>query len=292
MANHPGNASSDGEALYNARASTPGYAAIFARWASDSAACRTRALQEGAARLDIAYGQDESERLDLFLPPGNPKGTLMYIHGGYWHSLDKSDASLVAPEFNKAGYAVAVVNYALCPAVTIEHIVGQVRAAAAWLYANASEWRAPAHSLYACGHSAGGQLAAMLLATNWQRVHPALPARTVEGGIGISGLYDLRPLLRVPSLMKMVSLDNERAVKLSPALTQPSSSAPFLTATGTQENAGFLAQAAIVRRAWPSNHSRQIDCAGCNHFTILDELTNANGSIFRAALQLMSLNAR
>lgn len=290
MANLPGNALSDGEAMYNARASTPGYAAIFARWASDSAAYRTRALERGAARLDIAYGQDESERLDLFLPPGNPKGTLMYIHGGYWHSLDKSDASLVAPGFNKAGYAVAVVNYALCPAVAIEHIVSQVRAAAAWLYTNASEWKAPARSLYACGHSAGGQLAAMLLATNWQRVHAALPPRTVEGGIGISGLYDLRPLLRVPSLMKVVSLNDERAIKLSPALMQPSSSAPFLTAVGTQENAGFLEQAAIIRSAWPSSRSTQIDCAGRNHFTILDELTSESGSIFRAALQLMSPN--
>lgn len=287
MTNLSSDAALAGEAHYNARAATPGYADIFARWANDSAIYRGQATKEGSCRLDLAYGRHESERLDLFLPAGKPRGTLMYIHGGYWHSLDKSDASLIAPGFTRAGYAVAVVNYALCPAVTIEHIVGQVRQAAAWLYRHGSEWQAPVHSLYACGHSAGGHLAAMLLTTNWQSLHPMLPVRTVEAAIGISGLYDLRPLLHVPSLMKMVALNTQEAAMLSPILQRPTSSAPFLTALGGQENAGFQAQAAAIRHSWASSHTGQIDCPGSNHFTILDELINGNGKIFQAALQLM-----
>ena len=218
------------------------------------------------------------------------RGTLAWFHPGYWQARDKGQFRFLAPAFLARGIDVALVNYPLCPDVTLAALVEATRDFVPAVLAEAGRLGRGGQMLVAAGHSAGGQLAAMLLATNWQRVHAALPSRTVEGGIGISGLYDLRPLLRVPSLMKVVSLNDERAIKLSPALMQPSSSAPFLTAVGTQENAGFLEQAAIIRSAWPSSRSTQIDCAGRNHFTILDELTSESGSIFRAALQLMSPN--
>jgi len=263
----------DGERRYNARLAVPHYQRIFDGWARVSAAVRARA----PGRLDLAYGPDPAERLDLFLPEGRPRGTLMYIHGGYWRSLDKSDASLVAPPFTAAGYAVAVVNYALCPAVSVEAIVAQVRSAATWLATHHVQWDAPAGRLFACGHSAGGHLAAMLLATE--------PA--VRAAVCISALYDLRPLLHVPSVMEATRFTPRSAAALSPALLRPVSAAPLLTALGSEENAGFHEQCGIIQRQWHHVHAGHIDCPGHDHFSILDALTQADGAIATAALCLM-----
>lgn len=269
----PNPTAGDGERRYNARLAVPHYQRIFDGWARASAAVRERAR----ARLDIAYGPHAAERLDLFLPEGRPRGTLMYIHGGYWRSLDKHDASLVAPPFTAAGYAVAVVNYALCPAVSVETIVAQVRRAAAWLASHHVQWDAPPARLFACGHSAGGHLAAMLLATEPE----------VKAAVCISALYDLRPLLDVPSVMEATRFTPHSAAALSPALLRPISAAPLLTALGGEENAGFHEQCGIIQRQWHDVHAGHIDCPGHDHFSILDALTQADGAIAIAALRLM-----
>lgn len=263
----------EGERLYNARLAIPHYQRIFDGWAHASAAVRASA----ACRLDIAYGPHAMEKLDLFLPQGRPRGTLMYIHGGYWRSLDKSDASIVAPPFTSAGYAVAVVNYALCPAVDVETIVAQVRRAVRWLARHHAEWNAPAGRLFACGHSAGGHLAAMLLATE-----PAVAA-----AVCVSALYDLRPLLHVTSVVEATGFTPRSVPALSPALLKPLTGAPLLTALGDDENPGFHAQYEAIRESWRHVHAGHVPCPGLDHFTILDALTQPGGAIATAALRLM-----
>lgn len=263
----------EGERLYNARLAIPHYQRIFEGWARASAAVRASA----PCRLDVAYGPHAMETLDLFLPSGPPRGTLMYIHGGYWRSLDKSDASIAAPPFTQAGYAVAVVNYALCPAVSVEAIVEQVRRAAAWLAAHHAEWGAPPGRLFACGHSAGGHLAAMLLATE----------PTVAAAVCVSALYDLRPLLEVPSVVEATRFTAQSVPALSPALLRPVAGAPLLTALGDDENPGFHAQYEAIRESWRHVHAGHVACPGLDHFTILEALTQPGGAIAAAALRLM-----
>lgn len=272
----------DAERRYNARLAVPHWPEIFARWAQDSAALRRHAR----CRLDVRYGAHALQTLDLFLPEGPPRGTLMYIHGGYWRSLDKSDASIVAPPFTDAGYAVAVVNYALCPEVSVEVIVEQVREAAVWLRANCAHWRSP-ERLFACGHSAGGHLAAMLLATDWPALRDGLPRKLIAGAICISALYDLRPLCEVPSVTQATRFTPDSAAALSPALHSPPTDAPLLTALGLDENAGFHDQARSIAERWSAIHAGHVACAGHDHFSILDELTRHDGAIATAALRLM-----
>ena len=272
-----------GERDYNARLAVANYQDIFARWARDSAALRAAV----PCQLDLPYGTGPMETLDLFLPAGRPRGTLMYIHGGYWRSLDKSDASIVAPPFTAAGYAVAVVNYALCPAVSVDFIVAQVRKAAAWLHGHSADWGAPPERLLACGHSAGGHLAAMLLATDWPALQAGLPAQTIAGAVCVSALYDLRPLLQVPSVLEAARFTPESAAALSPALHHPPTNAPLLTALGLDENPGFHDQLQTIRRSWHRVHAEHVACAGRDHFTVLDELTHGEGAIAQAALRLM-----
>lgn len=279
-----------GEALYNARASTPEHADIFARWARGSAAYRDWSQSRGRCRLDLAYGSDPTETLDLFLPSGRACATLMYIHGGYWSSLDKSDASLVAPAFVEAGCAVAVVNYALHPRASIAAIVNQMRSAAAWLHRHCGDWQADPARLHACGHSAGGHLASMLLCTDWRRFDPALATpRPVAACVSVSGLYDLIPLLEVASIAAVRGLERGEAVELSPAHHAPQADARLLTAVGMEENRGFHDQADLIAQRWRQVHAGRVECEGRNHFTILDELIRSEGKIFKAALKLMSL---
>lgn len=278
----------ESERLYNARLAVPQWPRIFERWARDSAAVRASADR---CRLDLRYGPQEMQTLDLFLPQGRPLGTLMYIHGGYWRSLDKSDASIVAPPFTEAGYAVAVINYALCPAVSVGTIVDQVRAAAAWLHADGAGIGGPTGSLFACGHSAGGHLAAMLLATDWPQWQPNLPAGLVAGAICISGLYDLQPLLAVPSVMQAARLTPESARALSPKLLSPQAGVRLVTAIGLDENRGFHEQLNAMVDAWPEAHAGHVACAGRDHFTILEELTDRTGAVAAATLRLMRSSA-
>ena len=277
------------EALYNARAATPEHLRIFERWARDSATYRAQCRQGGNCRLDVPYGPHAMETLDLFLPRGTAAATLMYVHGGYWSSLDKSDASWIAPAFVEAGYAVAAVNYALHPQASIGTMANQVRTAAAWLYRHRAGWQDECGRLYACGHSAGGHLATLLLATDWSHFDPDLATtRPVTAVIGVSGLYDLVPLLDVPSVTAVSGMARDAAAKVSPALLSPHPRSRLLTAIGSDENQGFHQQAAIVAERWAGVHAGQVVCPQRNHFTILDELAHRDGLIFNAALDVLT----
>lgn len=186
-----------------------------------------------------------------------------------------------------AGYAVAVINYALCPAVSVETIVGQVRDAVVWLHGQSATWQAPEALLYACGHSAGGHLAAMLLATEWSRYWPDGPVKPVHAAVCVSALYDLRPLCDVPSVTQATGFTLDGVPAISPALLRPTTDAPLLTALGLAENPGFHEQAQIIAQRWSGVHAGHVACAAHDHFSILDELTSEKGVIATRALSLM-----
>ena len=114
---------------YNNRASVPEHPQWFERWAKASAEARDRYRPA----LDLRYGPNPKETLDLFVPAQRARGTLMFVHGGYWRALDKADHAFVAGPFVEQGLAVAVTNYDLCPAVSIATIVDEQRRALAWL---------------------------------------------------------------------------------------------------------------------------------------------------------------
>ena len=273
----------DYELLYNPRLVVPDHPQIFDRWESSSE--RARASLEGY--LDVPYGPAEAEKLDLFRAQGRSRGLLMYIHGGYWRSLDKKRFSFVAPALAKAGITVAIPNYALCPAVQVENIVLQVVQACAWLYRNGANFGAPAHRLFVCGHSAGGHLAAMMLCCQWPQYAPDLPTKVVSSALSISGLYDLTEIVKVPSINNDVRLTVKSAVKVSPAFMPPATDAPFYTAVGGRENEGFHIQNALIAKRWGKARRADVPCPGENHFTILDELCRPESSLFGAVLQMM-----
>lgn len=273
------------DAQYNNRARIPEHLEILREWAERSAAARA-ALP---CRLDIAYGSDPGERLDVF-PTAAPRApVLVYIHGGYWRALDKSDASFIAPPFVAAGALVVVPNYALCPASSIAEVVRQQRAALAWVWRHAAAHGGDPARIVVAGHSAGGHLAAMMLATDWAVFGAALPPGLVQGALSLSGVFELEPLRHAPFLAPDLKLDAASARRLSPvALAAPQR--PLVALVGGDESEEFLRQNAAIAAAWgPAAVPVCESVPGRHHMSVLRELAEPASRTHRLALGLLGL---
>lgn len=274
---------------YNNRALVPDHARVFAGWAEASALARAH----GPAQLDLRYGSGAGETLDVFpatLPRQRAAPVLVFIHGGYWRSLDKSEHSFVAPAFNAAGAMVVVPNYALCPSVSIEHIVLQMAAAVAWTWRHAAEFGGDPGRIAVAGHSAGGHLATMLLSCRWKEVAGAMPAQPLAGALSISGLYDLEPLRHTPFLQSDLQLTPAAVARLSPAFFPRPKGARLYTTVGSEESAEFLRQNRLIRDVWgPTAVPVCETVPSANHFTVLRNLADPAGRLHELALRLLGL---
>jgi arylformamidase len=271
------------ESQYNNRAAVPDFQKYFDRWTARSEETR-RSVR---CYLDVPYGPHAMEKMDIFMPRGGSRACLMFIHGGYWRALDKKDHSFVAAKFVEQGVTVAVPNYALCPGVTVEDIVRQTIQACAWLYRNGTNFGAPAGSLYISGHSAGGHLVAMALAALFPVYARDLPRKVVQGGLAISGVYDLRDIVHVPSVNGDVRLTPKAAERTSPLFYPPATDAPLYLAAGAKELPPFLAQQAALAAKWKKVVAAEIPCPNDHHFSILDHLVDPSSALFRAAMKMI-----
>ena len=271
---------------YNARAAVPEHPAFIARWRADSIVAR----QALTAEFDVAYGPSSEEKLDFFHAsnPGAP--LLIFIHGGYWRSLDKRDFSFLAPAFVSRDVSVSIVNYGLAPGTSLEEMVQQLLRAVSWLYKNASSMGFDSRRIVIAGHSAGAHLAAMMAAADWPRWDPSLPANVVHGAVCISGLYDLAPLARAPFLKNDIRLDRAGARKLSPVSYSPSLAVPLVTAVGGEESAEFHRQNKLIRRCWPHCFRSDVPLPGRNHFSAVDALMDSDHGLFHSTLALLGGN--
>lgn len=273
---------------YNARARAPDHAAYFARWAAVS----KRARLGLPCYLDVAYGTEPGQTLDMFPARRARAGgapLLVFVHGGYWRAMDKSDHSFLAPAFTRAGAAVAVVNYRLVPSVPLEDLVRDVLAAVTWCYLHCGQYGADPQHVYVAGHSAGGHLAAMMLACEWPRWHGALPPNVVKGGLAVSGLFDLEPIMHAEFLNTDLKLTLPRVSALSPAWMRPATHAPLMTAVGGLESDEFKRQNRLIAERWKDVFSRDVPMPGHHHFSICDALGDPASPLHRAALDLLGL---
>ena len=255
--------------MYNNRALVPDHAEHLARWATDSA----RARQALACELDVPYGKQASETLDVFPSRGERSAVLVFLHGGYWRSLDKSDHSFVAPAFHAQGACVVVPNYALCPAVTLPDIVRQMVQALAWVWRHIHRYGGNPQRITVVGHSAGAHLAAMLMACRWQEIAADMPANLVKSAVGISGLYELESIRRTPFLQKDLRLTLDHAVQCSPAWMSAPRHGSVATVVGGDESAEFIRHNRLLQQAWGKARVQVAEVLpGLNHFTVLDPL--------------------
>jgi arylformamidase len=272
--------------LYNNRELVPDHPQYFARWAEAS----QRARATMTCHLDLRYGEAPGEAIDLFPARKGDGSCLMFIHGGYWRSLDKKDFSFLAPTLVSGGISLAVVNYDLCPKVSMEEIVRQMLRASRWLWLHAEDYGMDQDRLFVGGHSAGGHLAAMMMAAIFPAFDPLLPKDLWKGGLAISGLYDLRPLVDIDWLNVDLRLDEASALRLSPAFMPPATRAPVMTSVGGDESSEFLRQNALLGERWRGAFAGDIPMPGRNHFSVVDGLADPASPLYLGVRKLMKLD--
>jgi arylformamidase len=270
--------------MYNNRALVPEHAEYLARWAVQSQQARAEARCE----LDIPYGSGARETLDVF--PAEQRGApvLVFIHGGYWRALDKSDHSFVAPAFTRHNACVVIPNYPLCPDATIPQIALQLARAVAWTCRNVQRFGGDPRRIVVAGHSAGGHLAAMMAACEWPRLDATLPREVVHGALSISGLHDLDPIMRTPFLQPTLQLTPDQVQQASPARLPAPRSGSLYAVAGGEESAEFHRQCRLVREAWGSQRVPVCELLpGLHHFSILDALVEPSHRLQQLALDLL-----
>ena len=248
-------------------------AGVFPKlWAARAASFATERLAVGRAELDCGYGEGPRERFDLFYPDAPAQGLVVFVHGGYWKRFDKSDWSHLAEGSVRRRWAVAVPSYPLAPAARIRDITQAIARAIA---AAAGRVEGP---IALCGHSAGGQLVTRMASLDSPLAAPerARLARVAP----ISGLFDLRPLMRT-RMNATLRLDEAEAVAESPALLRPLPGVPLAAYVGADERPEFLRQSELIANVWTGlgATAKCVRVSGRHHYDVIADLSDADSPL-------------
>ena len=269
------------EREYNNRALVKDHQRYFDRWTRDSEFVRATLV----GKLDVAYGPDERHRIDLF--PAGPRalGTLVFIHGGYWRSLDKDMFSWIAAARNAAGVSVALPRYRLCPAARIDDIVEDAIAATNWLFAHGAEHGMDTGRVVLSGHSAGGHLTAAVMAAPREKL--AFDPARIAGAVPVSGVFDFEPL-RLFAFNSDFRLDAVGVARLNLAQRQPTIAAPLLVAAGADESSEFRRQSELLAEAWKPQVEALLMLPGLDHFSVVDAFAERGTPLHEGTLALFT----
>ncbi len=272
------------ELEFNPRATARNVDERVAAYAAASAETRARRH----CVLDVRYGPGAKETLDIF-PANAPDAPVhLFIHGGYWRAMDKSDYSFIADVFQPAGATTVLVNYDLCPTVTLDTTVVQTMRAIAWTWRNIARHGGDPGRLYVSGNSAGGHLTAMALAHDWTA--EGLPADIIKGAIPVTGVFDCEPVPDI-TVNELVRLDRDEARRLSPLRNPPRRPLPVLVAVGGAEPRLWIRMskdyAALCREH--GLECEYMELPGHDHFDISRAVGNSESPLARAMLRMMGL---
>jgi arylformamidase len=274
-------------AAYDARGSVADFDSYLRGFDENSA--RARETLEGAR--NVAYGVHTDQVLDVFRAPGQsaPGPVNLFIHGGYWRLLTKEENGFVALAMAPAGATVMVNTYSLAPHVHLDVIVRQCREAVVWAYRNAAEHGGDPERLYISGHSAGGHLVGMMLATDWAGEY-GLPADVIKGATALSGIYDMRPI-RLAEPQDWLQLSEDAALRNSPLFNLPVHKCPVIVAYGENDPPGFHDQSKAYIAAL-KEHGVEVattDLPGLDHFAAGNEIMDPERPITKLMLAQMGL---
>ncbi len=284
-------------AMYNNRALVPESLEHLQFWQEAS----LKVLSDSERpRVEVAYGQGEHENMDIYpsvkpLPQAQSlqRPVLVFVHGGYWRSLYKEDHAFLVPAWDELGAVSVVLNYALCPKVSMKTIAMQMLNALSWIYQHIGRFGGDASNIHVVGHSAGGHLAAMMLAARWGDVGAhlgvALPQTIIQSALSISGLHELESIRQTPFLNETLQLSPEDALALSPAYMPAPQGARLMSVVGGMESEEFKRQCHLIQSRWGERIvpvSEEIQ--GLNHFSILESFLNPRSRL----MQLLKLNMK
>jgi len=270
------------DAQYNNRVRFPEYVEHFKNWRVWS----DQARNDLEVILDVPFGDDPLERLDIFPAATASAPIYVFIHGGYWYSLDKADYSYVARGFRPHGIMTVVINHGLAPICQMDEIVRHSRAALAWLWRHADHYGGDPNRIYVAGHSAGGHLAMMQLATKWGEFDSTLPPDVVKGVCTISGIFDLEPI-RLSYLNEMLRLDISEASRNSPLSLNYPVNTPMTMVVGGQESPEYQRQNEAMAARWralgfPLKWEKKSEL---NHFNLVNQLIDPRSDLVGSQVQ-------
>jgi len=263
---------------YNTRLQVPDYADYFNRWERQS----RQTAEHNTILKDIAFGDHPEERLDIFPSKIPHSKTLVFIHGGYWHLLDKSIFHFLAEHFLKYNVTTVLINYPLAPKSSLDEIVVSCRKSLRWLHDNIIRYNGDSNDLFLMGHSAGGHLASMMLIEE--------EAKFVQGMISLSGLFRLEPVM-LSYLNDSIGMDRETAIKNSPVFLSPANDCPLLLVTGSDESDEFKAQSEELCQCWQSKCSNieLLMVPKKNHYSILDAVIEKDSAVMAAMNRMINI---
>lgn len=272
------------EYQYNPRVSVPEYPEL-----AKVRSAQARKVRESAKSwLNVAYGKSPRELLDIYgaEKPGGP--VLVYIHGGYWRSGSKEDNCNFVPTFTKRGATVVLVEYDLCPNVTVGDIVRQTRAAIGWTYKNIIRYSGDPAKLFVAGHSAGGHLTAMALAHDWGK--DGLPRDLIKGAVATSGVYDLAMVMKI-SVQEQVRITSEIAKQNSPLMHPPRVRCPLIVAVGGAEPKGWRQMSEDYFQFCKQSgmNAEYLIEPEANHYTMSEHLLDDSRPLTQAMIRQMRL---
>ena len=271
------------EKQFNPRAAAPDHGPLI-EWRMRRSEETRRKL---ACALELRYGPNPLETLDVF--PGAPGGPVqLYVHGGYWRANDKADASVIAEPLVAKGATVVLINYDLCPNVTLAEIVRETIRAIAWTWRNIRAHGGDPDRLFISGNSAGAHLCAMALAHDWTA--DGLPADLVKGAAPVTGIYDLEPVPHI-SVNEQIRLKPAEVKALSPMGLPPRRKLPLLVAVGGAETSEWIRQSKDYTAMCRANgiEAEYLECPGENHFTMTNVLADPDHMLTRAIIRQMGL---
>ncbi|MFW5641923.1 MAG: alpha/beta hydrolase [Roseicyclus sp.] len=255
----------------------PGADALPKLWAEMAATWRDAMVKRGQAKCDLDYGPRPRNRFDLFLPDDRPRGLVVFVHGGYWRSMDRKDFSHLAAGARRKGWAVAMPSYTLAPEARVGAIVKEIAAA---ITAAGERVEGP---IRLAGHSAGGHLVARMACAE-SPLDPETALR-VNRVLSISGIHDLRPVLHT-AMNSTIRLDATEAVEQSPALQAPRQGLAIHFAVGTAERPELMRQTRLIAEVWARHRTKVTDSylPGEDHFSIVETLADPESPLIEALL--------
>jgi len=243
-----------------------------------AAAADFRDAMGDRARLDVAYGDAERERYDLFLPEETPEGLAVFVHGGYWLRFSKNEFSFVAAGAVAHGWAVAIPSYTPCPGIAVAAITQQIVEA----LSHAAD--AVAGPVRLAGHSAGGHLAARMACTDVAL--SAEVAARIAHVLPISGVHDLRPILNT-AMNEDIRLTHGEAVAESPCLLTPRQGTRLTAWVGADELPEFVRQSRLIANIWAgfAIKTRCVEDTRRHHYDVIEPLADPDSPIVRCWLK-------
>ena len=271
---------------YNNQTKVTNFKNFVAEWAALSATAR----DEHPNTTTWIYDDASNQKLDIVYPAAASLSEVpvqIFFHGGYWKALSRENFYFVARAFADHGIATAIVDYELIPQIDMAELIRQCRQSIAYIYQNATALGLDSSEIHISGHSAGGHIAAMCLATDWSELQQELPAQIVKSAVGVSGLYDLMPISKC-FLQDDLKLTSAEVADMSPVNLTPPKAGKMHCLVGAKEGPEYFSQSENLAENWPHISQAPDILEPYNHFTIMSAFadpTSAPARLIRAAMQ-------